>query len=166
MKKNNKGLSLFLIIQLLFIPVMIIVSDNQIFNNLKIQYTYINSNGEVEFGEISNNQELAIQLNLNDHFLVRIWNYGDEDFYLDTYNPINIIEAQGFVTISETPDTRIPAGMSISFLVLYDSPYAIGGRRGVIEIVSDDPEDEDFEFGLWLNGYSTGSSGGGSGGSS
>ena len=157
---KNKVLSLFLIILLLFIPAMIINSDDH-FNNLKIQYTYINSNGEVEFGEISNNQELAVLLDYGEQFVVTIWNYGNEPLNLHPDSPINIIEGQEYIDIPEKPDTEIPVGKSTSFLIdLYNFPSS--NRRGVIEIVSADENDEDFEFGLWVYGHS-GCGGSGSG---
>lgn len=145
---KNMILSMLLIIVLLYFPAMIMVSDPITLNDMKIQYTYFNSKGEVEFGEIKNGQELAIFMRYGDQFLVKIWNYTDEDFYLDKDQPFNIIEGQDFIYIESDTDTRIPAGMCVSFWIFMDI-FSNERKRGVIEIRSENSEDKDFVFGLW-----------------
>jgi len=154
---KTKVLSILLIFLQLFFTVLIsgdaIRLSQVAFTDMKIKYLYTDYYNNAEFGEITNGQDLAIKMSFDDKIIITIWNYSEEDFYLDADHPIINIENEGYITIPNLPYKIIPVGGSITFQIQIENFPAIIKRTKIV-IISEDPNDENFEFGLWLSAYS------------
>jgi hypothetical protein len=125
---------------------------------IKINYVYSDEYNNVYHGEIANNQDINLLMFKGYPISITIKNMGTMDLILFGDDPVQILENIPYFIVIKDPDTIIPPGKSSTFSIIYNPDMIFSWKSTIILIKTNDPGDEDFQFGLWgWEGYGGGS---------